>query len=68
MIRIGWFIVLAAGMLVALVRVAGAASVADVMAMAYLILATLTFGRPRISPAPDRVLVRRRIVLPYRRR
>ena len=66
MIRTGWLIVLAAGIAVALVRVAGAPSAADVMSLAYLVLATVTFGRPRFSPAPSRVLVRREIV-PFRR-
>ena len=54
MIRSSWSIVLAMGMIVALVRAVGSASVADASAMAYLFLATLTFGRARGLPAADR--------------
>jgi hypothetical protein len=67
MIRSGWLIVLAAGILAAVVRVAGPPPVADAIAMAYLILATVTFGRSRIDPAPNRVTVRRDFVGPDRR-
>ena len=68
MLRSGWLIVLAAGMLTAVVRVAGASALADAMAMAYLTFATLTFGRRRVAPEPHGVPVRREPVAPDRRR
>jgi hypothetical protein len=68
MLRSGWLIVLAAGMLTAVVRVAGPPAMADAMAMAYLTFATLTFGRHRIPPEPSSVPVRREPVAPDRRR
>ena len=58
MIRLSWLIVLAAGMLAALVRVVGPSSAADAAAMAYLILATVTFGWPRNRQVPRPVPVR----------
>ena len=54
MIRSNWSIVLAIGIIAALVRAVGPASAADASAMAYLFLATLTFGRARGSLAADR--------------
>jgi hypothetical protein len=66
MIRSSWLFVLAAGMLAGLVRAVGPVSAADAIAMAYLILATLTFGRPRVDPAANHVTLRRDFFHPDR--
>jgi hypothetical protein len=68
MLRSGWLILLAAGMLTGAVRAAGLSPLADAMAMAYLFFATLAFGRRRAPPEPHSVPVRREPVAPDRRR
>jgi hypothetical protein len=57
----GWSLVIAAGFLAAAVRLAGFASMADLTAFGYLLLATLVFERGRrIEAARIRLTARMR--------
>lgn len=66
MIKTGMWPVIALGLITALLRAFGPASVADMAAIGYLMAATVAFGRPRpmtgqmLHPVPPRASFSRR--------
>lgn len=59
--KTGWGLVIAVGFLAAVARLAGPASLADLTAFGYLLLATCVFDRARrIESDPLRVIARSR--------